>query len=215
MNYPNKILKDQKTFDDMVSVWLQDEWHSAAFSLYRENGEVERIIKNPNLTNEEENEKRKELLMMARGRQLKGLPKDTEWFEIEFSQEDLARTFLIPVHEAGWTHELTRGTFSIKDAVDNLDLSSDLIKNSIHKNHYEGIIDIENHLDSINKKIILLASNPASRFTVIEGNHRVIALARDLLVKGSAEASNFKVLLGISPEMKDYEFSVEKWRPEA
>ncbi len=199
----------------MVSVWLQDEWHSDAFNQYRGNSELESLIQNPDLANEEENKKRKELLMMARGRQLKGLPVDTGWFEIDFNIEDLARTFLIPVHEAGWTHELTSGTFSIKDAVNNLDLSSDLVKNSVHKKHYDSIIDIENHLDAVNKKIILLASSPTSRFTIIEGNHRAIALSSDLLKKDAKEPQSFKVLLGISPQMKDYEFSVEKWRPEA
>lgn len=103
----------------------------------------------------------------------------------------------------GWTYVITKGTFSIVDAV------SGLIENPKSTRDYNSINDISNHIDSINKEIILLASSPSSRFTVIEGNHRAIALARRLM---SGDIKDFKVLLGVSPFMKDYEFSIERWR---
>lgn len=65
MNYPIKELKNKKSFDYMVSVWLKDEWHSDMFSKYNKNQELKDLVMNPNLSNDLENKKERILLCWA------------------------------------------------------------------------------------------------------------------------------------------------------
>ncbi len=212
MNYPNKKLLAKKSFNEVVATWLKDEW-SNRYCRNHSSPENERIVLNPDLDNEDENQRRKAIMVAERADAINWLPSDTEWYSVDFTLEDIDRTFLIPIFD--WPQDMTNDTYRLRDAVVNQE--TNYLKNPDYKKDYDKVKDIGLNLNdgSISEKIILIASSPTSPFTVLEGNHRLIAIVLKALKDGKSDPIIPDVFFGISPLMKDYYFHVEKWRPEA
>ncbi len=205
MAYPNKQLKEQKSFDEVVTVWLQDEWHE--FSDDVKNTISEKTIQKPDFSSQIENADRLTLLKSKRVDIIDKLPPNTKWYSIDLKQGDIERLFLIPMSK-GWCFQITDGTWALKRALDNLENNSTpALEEDIGR-----IRSIQSFADKnpISTRLILIASSQTSSFTVIEGNHRLIAITANAL-KDKNDIIAEKVYLGISHLMKDCPVCAEKY----
>lgn len=192
-----KKLDKRKTFEEIVHSWLKDEWHFSQYNQLRQSIPV-KIIDDPDFSDGEENKKRLELLRYVRQPMIDPLPKDTQWYEIDFNRDDLSRTFIVP--SADWL-PLTNNTYHILEALRNIASNLD---------HANRIREIKEAIDgeNVSKNLILVASSPESFFTIIEGNHRAVAFAKKTLEDGRETIAE-EIFLGISSQMKSYIWHIE------
>ena len=197
VTYPTKKLGERKTFDEIIHSWLKDEWYLSNYNQVRQITPSE-FINNPNFSNTEENKVRLELLRSIRSPMVDPLPKDTEWYVTDLKKGDIKRIYIVP--SSDWL-SLTSNSYSILEAVKNIDSNLD---------HASKIREIKTNLNegSLSKNLILVASSPESPFTIIEGNHRAVALLSKA-IDSKIEPIVEKIFLGISPEMKSYIWHIE------
>lgn len=197
-NWPTKKLGKQKTFDEIVHSWLKDEWYLPHYNQIRQNT-PSRIIENPNFSDPNENKTRLELLRCVRQPMIDLIPSDTQWYVTDFNRGDLNRTFIVP--SSDWL-PITNNSYSVSEAVKNVGSNLD------HADRIRKIKDCANG-ENVSKNLILVASSPESLFTVIEGNHRVVAFVSEVLNNTETNMIVEEIFLGISPQMKNYIWHIE------
>src|SRR3989344_32061 len=192
--WPAKKLKDKKTFEEVVHVWLRNEWHYPCYNKFRKSVPLN-ILSNPNFFDELENKMRFDLLYKNRGHMLKQIPNNTKWYSIEYSKNDIDRTSLIPMRK-GWTSKISGGSCWLRDSLNkkSWEVVNKKCKDIIH-NIYRSLKNKRRQTE-----LIFLAENNRSFFSVLEGNHRLVAIARKMIK--SKKTIKIKAIIGISPKMK-------------
>lgn len=196
MIFPKKKTFKKLTIHDVIASWLRDEWHYRMYDK-KHTPEIEKIVLTPNTEHEKENELRRKLLSLKRGKMLDQIPKDTTWYLAELTQEDFNRSFLI---NTTWCRDLTNNSCKITELIKNIDRNLQDKENE----HIEKIKGIKQKatLESIsNTTLILIGPDLNSAFTVIEGNHRIIGILSTLKELGSHIP--IKIILGIHDEIKN------------
>ncbi len=184
------------SFNEVIASWLKDEWHYPFYDDKR-NIVPERIIISPDLLNLGENKIRYDLLSANRIPILKNLPEDIRWFAVPFIKHDIERAFLITT---SWCREISTGTFALKDALDNLHKKLYKI-NDITIECMESIKESATVEKISNTKLIFVASHLEGNMTVIEGNHRLIAMTSKALEIDKVDPIFNKVYVGISEKI--------------
>lgn len=194
--WPIKELKEEKSFNEIVASWLKCEWHYPFYILKRKII-PKKIINQPTFSNSE-NKIRLKLLCSNRGHMIKQLPKDTKWYSIVFKKKDIPRTSLIPMKK-GWTFKITKGTCMLKDALNKENWN---LINTEDRNRIQNIYSsFKKSISNKEIRLILLASSPNSLFSILEGNHRSVALATKSL-ENNQKSLIIPSYLGISQKMK-------------
>jgi hypothetical protein len=179
--------------NEVIAEFLRGEFNQHhEFSRYR--GPFAKLVANPNFNDKKENAFRKALLYRRRGRLWRELPRDTEWWEVELTPEDVKRTRVFARNQ--WLRYGSRG-FLLLDVAKR-------IREPIISNSQEPFItklrslSIEVAQNVEFSSVILITSGDAAPLTIIEGNHRMTAAA---LVSPETVHRRFRFLCGFSPGM--------------
>jgi len=178
----------------VISEFLKSEFYHPSFHVDRQ--KFESVVLEPNLEDPLENAVRRALLFRRRGHMWRELPPDTEWWQVELEQEDLARIRVFP--RAQW-RKVSNGSYLISDIVER-----------IRNNHFSGsskdfvakVQSLSYHLRRFpdDSSILLIGIDEQRPLTVLEGNHR---LAAAVLASPDLARGRFRVLAGFSPHMAD------------
>ncbi len=196
-----KIL-NQISFDTVIQVWLQAEWYIPSFDSYRKII-PESIINSRDTSNQSDNKLRFDTLRSVRSPMIDPLPKDTIWYRATFDKKDILRTYIVPSNDWG---AISNRTYDPTIIMKNIELDD---------GHAKKIKKIKSSLSQklIDKRLILVARDADSIMTIIEGNHRGIALFIEAEEKKKDDPIVDEVIIGISPNMKSYTFHIEKYFP--
>src|SRR5581483_1580473 len=80
--------------EEVIAEFLKSEFFHSEFDRYRD--QFREIVMHPDLTSARENELRRALLFLRRGRMWRELPLDTLWWEVELQDSDLERLRIFP-----------------------------------------------------------------------------------------------------------------------
>jgi hypothetical protein len=152
------------------------------------------IVDHPDLTNETENEIRRLLLFRRRDTMWWELPEDRQWWEIDFSPDDVEQVSVFP--RAHW-RKIARGKFKALDVAARIRQ----LKESEPNAFVAKVAGIFSKLPSDLPKgmIIVLGLDEHRPVTLLEGNHRFIA---SLLAGGPNLFKNARIVGVFSPHME-------------
>lgn len=100
---------------------------------------------------------------------LDALPVGITWYSATYETADMGRTFIVPSNDWG---PISGNTYQPYAIIQNLNTND---------SHAVNIRDIRASLSSIDRRLILVTSDINSVLTIIEGNHRAIAIFADAL----------------------------------
>ena len=179
---------------EVISEFLKNEFYQEEFQHDRE--QFERLVLDPDLTNERENAIRRALLFRRRGHMWRELPADTQWWQVELEIEDLARVRVFP--RAHW-RRIADGSFQLSDIVRRIRSERFSGKTRLFISKIQALsYRLRVHHD--HSSILLIGVDENSPVTILEGNHRLTAA---LLASPSVLQTRFSVLCGFSPRMRE------------
>jgi hypothetical protein len=192
---------------EVISEFLKNEFYQEEFQHDRE--QFERLVLDPDLTNEKENAIRRALLFRRRGHMWRELPPDTQWWQVQLELEDLARVRVFP--RAHW-RRIANGSFQLSDIVSRIRSERFSGKTRLFISKIQALsYRLRVHQDQ--SSIMLIGVDEDSPVTILEGNHRLTAA---LLASPSVLRTRFSVLCGFSPHMREscwYETNIPNlWR---
>lgn len=180
--------------NEVISEFLKNEFYEREYDGLR--SKLLDLVYSPDIEDARENTLRRALLFRRRGRMWRELPRDTEWWEVELTADDLERVRVFP--RAHWLR-LAHGSLYMTDIVERLQqLANDkddrpfLRKIRILKEKLQRPVP--------ETSILLIGVNEESPLTVIEGNHRMAAA---LMSSPELMASRFRFLCAFSPRMTE------------
>jgi hypothetical protein len=153
-------------FAAVVQAWLKAEWQDSFFDAVREYI-PQSLIDEVDFSNQQGNELRQWLLRTLRFPILIPLPEDVTWYSATYEIADVGRTFIVPSKD--W-ESISGNAFQPASVLPNL--------NAVDP-HAEKIRSIRSSLGSIDRRLVLVASDIDSPLTIIEGNHRSVAILAD------------------------------------
>ncbi len=179
---------------EIVAEFLKNEFYQQEF--HRDRDRFEHLVIDSDLTNETDNALRMALLFRRRATLWRELPRDTQWWEVQFEMSDVAQVRVFP--RAQW-RRLANGTFLVDDIVERLRRAQ---ASGRTNDFYCKIQSLSYRLrqESGNSSIMLVGIDESRPLTIIEGNHRLTAAmlaAPDLLVR------RFRFYCGFSPRMTE------------
>lgn len=179
--------------NEVISEFLKSDFHRPIFLNYRE--ELRELVFRPDLSNQEENTKRRALFFVRHLALWNEIPADTEWHEIEVRMEDLGRIRVFP--RAQW-RKIGKGNFRINEIVERFRAHQTMLGE-----RFQGkIFAIRERLlrDGGNMgPVILIGVSDSSPLTILDGNHRSVAA----LLASSEAAESLRFFCGISSRMKE------------
>jgi O-antigen/teichoic acid export membrane protein len=196
---PGSVRKMRRiTEDEAIAEFLKSEFYQHEFTSYREPfGDV---VTSPNLKDPEENRLRRALLYKRRGRLWQEIPVDTEWWEVELSQRDLARVRVFPRNQ--WRKHANRSYYLI-DMVERIRtrlLSGSSSAFIAKLRSLSAELSSQSVSDAGSSAVLLISLNASSPMTIIEGNHRMTAA---MLVSPDEVTQRFRFFCGFSPHMME------------
>jgi hypothetical protein len=178
--------------EEVIAEFLKCEFHHSEFDEYR--NQFDRLVKEPDLNNSRENAVRQALLFLRRGAMWRELPKDTTWFEVELSIEDLERIRFFP--RAQW-RKAANGSFGVVDVVERIRMR---LESSAQGEFFDKLRVLGYSLqdDIINRTVLLIGSDAEAPLTILDGNHRLAAV---MLSQPGLAWERFRFICGLSPNM--------------
>ena len=165
------------------------------FDRYRD--QFREIVMRPDLTSARENELRRALLFLRRGRLWRELPLDTQWWEVELQDSDLDRLRIFPRNH--W-RRLADGNFYLSEMVDNI---RERVESDPSDPFAVKLLSVTEELASAAQEssaVLLIGVDEVGPLTIIEGNHRMAAAS---LLGPSEVRRRFRFLCGLSPHMTE------------
>lgn len=178
--------------EEVMAEFLKSEFHHAEFDTYRH--DFDHLVKYPDLTSSRENEVRQALLFLRRGAMWRELPPDTQWFEVELTEQDLARIRFFP--RAHW-RRLADGSFYMLDVVKRIKHRLDA---SAEGEFFDKLRLLSDSVqdDLVNRTVLLIGADPKAALTILDGNHRMAAA---MLGECGSAWGQFRFVCGLSPQM--------------
>lgn len=189
---PVRILR-RVSEDDAIAEFLKSDFHSSAFREYHES--LQNIVQYPDLSDAQENAKRRALLFLRHLALWKEIPTGTEWYEVEVDETDLGQIRVFP--RAQW-RKLAKGNFSINEIADAMRTRRHLVDAPF----LAKIASIgENfHTDEPGfSAVLLIGVNENEPLTILDGNHRLVAA----MLATPSELRKVRFLCGLSPRMTE------------
>jgi O-antigen/teichoic acid export membrane protein len=180
--------------DEVISEFLKNEFYEREYDGLR--SKLLDLVYSPDIEDARENTLRRALLFRRRGRMWRELPRDTEWWEVELSADDLERVRVFP--RAHWLR-LAQGSLYMTDIVERL---QQLAKEKDDRLFLRKIRILKEKLQRPvpETSVLLIGVNEESPLTVIEGNHRMAAA---LMSSPELMSSRFRFLCAFSPRMTE------------
>jgi hypothetical protein len=182
------------TESEVIAEFLKNEFYLDDFHYDRE--KYEQVVLQPNLDDDRENAIRRALLFRRRGHMWRELPADTEWWLVQLEPQDVSNVRVFP--RAQW-RKIAAGNYYLAGIVER-----------IRSNHFsDGVRRFISKIQSLSYRlrrenddssVLLIGIDDRRPFTVLEGNHRVVAA---LLASPSVLLSRFRVLCAFSPRMDE------------
>ncbi|HEY1526297.1 MAG TPA: hypothetical protein VGH51_08680 [Candidatus Angelobacter sp.] len=176
----------------VIAEFLRGEFFHQEYDADRE--QFSAMVEDPDVTDATQNEIRRILLFRRRDTMWWELPHDRQWWEVEFSPEDVEKVSIFP--RAHW-RKIARGNFKAVDVAARIRQLKDEDPGAL----LSKIAEIRGKLPMAVLKglIILLGIDEKNPVTVLEGNHRFIA---SLLAGGPAAFKNARMVAVFSPQME-------------
>jgi O-antigen/teichoic acid export membrane protein len=179
------------TEDEVIAEFLHNDFQNQEFEEYRSS--LSSLVSKPNFLNADENAKRRALLFIRHGSLWRELPRTTEWFEVAIREQDLTKIRMFP--RAHW-RKIARGNYAIQQI--SKSIASGRAKGVVDEVFLAKIEDLRKHLpkESNPGAVLLIGMTEAGPFTVLDGNHRLMAAT---LTPGTMGKLRF--YCGLSPDM--------------
>jgi len=177
--------------NEVIAEFLKNEFYHPDFDEVRK--EFAALVLSPNLEDERENARRRNLLFRKRGGLWRELPPDTQWWEVSISPRALGRVRVFP--RADWRRYSQRG-FS-------LPLFAERIAAGLEKSTTDSFLSALDVLQrqltkgGVGGSILLIGVDEDKALTIIEGNHRMVAAA----LSSAPQLQTFRFFCGFSPRM--------------
>jgi O-antigen/teichoic acid export membrane protein len=179
--------------DAAIAEFLRSDFHGLAFRAYQDS--FSEIVMSPNLENPDENAKRRALFFIRHLYLWREIPTDTEWFEVEITEDDLANVRMFP--RAQW-RKVANGRFSTLDIAEGMRKGQDRLDSDfVAKIQAIGRrFDAE---DSGLGAVLLIGVNESEPLTVLDGNHRLMAA----MLRAHGATHRLRFICGLSPRMTE------------
>jgi len=176
--------------EEVIAEFLKTDFSNSAFEEYRE--PLRDLVLTPHLDDAGENAKRRALLFIRHFALWKELPGGTEWFEVEIRAADLAQIRVFP--RAQW-RKLAQGNFSVPAIAERVRTfrSHDATQDAF----LSKIAALRDGLRQDPGAILLIGLNEREPFTILDGNHRLVAA----ILTSLETVPRFRFLCGLSPRM--------------
>jgi hypothetical protein len=177
---------------EVIAEFLRGEFFHKEYDADREY--FSSLVQHPDLTDATENEIRRVLLFRRRDTMWWELPEDRQWWEIDFTPEDVEQVSVFP--RAHW-RKIANGNFKALDVAARIRQ----LKQTQPDEFVKKISDICANLptDLRQGMIILLGLDEDHPVTLLEGNHRFMA---SLLAGGPEHFRNMRMVAVFSPHME-------------
>lgn len=179
--------------DEVIAGFLKSDFQSPEFREYQES--MRDLVNGPDLDNAGENAKRRALLFLRHRSLWKQIPVKTKWYEMEVNEENLGQIRAFP--RAQW-RRLARGNVSITEVAESVRTRKHLVDLSF----LLKIVSIGDQLrldDPGFSAVILIGLNERERFTILDGNHRLVAA----MLSSPQTLSKLRFICGLSPHMNE------------
>lgn len=188
---------NQVPFEAVVQAWLKAEWHADFFNPIR-SYVPQSLIDDKDFSNQHSNEVRYWLLHTTRFPLLDTLPPNVTWHLATYDRADVSRTYVVASTEWG---PISGNTYRADVVLRNINAAG---------NPAAKIRDVKSSLASVDRRLILVASDINFVLSIIEGNHRAIAIISDAFDRNTRDPVIPEVFIGISPDIRQYMFSYER-----
>jgi hypothetical protein len=192
-SYPPLRLLRRVLEDEVIAGFLKSDFQLPAFCEYHAaHGD---IVRNPNLDDPGENEKRRALLFLRHLALWKEIPTSTEWYEVELNASNLGQIRVFP--RAQW-RKLAHGDFSIAEVAKSMITS----QHTVDAAFLTKIASIGDQLLQAEHgfgAVILIGLNNDGPLTVLDGNHRLVAA----LLAAPRRLERLRFFCGLSPRMNE------------
>lgn len=188
---PDLVKTRQALHDEVIAEFLKNEFYHSDFDEVRK--EFASIVLHPNLEDDRENMRRRQLLFRKRGGLWRELPPDTAWWEVSLSPRALGRVRVFP--RADWRRYSQRG-FSLPQFAGR-------IANGLAQPEPDSFLSALSILQrqlgngNVGGSVLLIGIDEDKPLTIIEGNHRMVAAA----LMPSPPLHAFRFYCGFSPRM--------------
>lgn len=179
--------------EEVEAAFLRTEWYKERYNPIR--SQYDKIVNDRDFTNVENNRKRRELLWEHRKVLLEQLPIDTQWYEVELTEDEFENIRIIKGYEWEKTFGTARKVKSVVNALINNIRSKEI--------DYMLITGIKNNIGTypFNEKIILVSDSLHHPYSILEGNHRALAFALRALELNDRSHVPKRFFLGVSKNM--------------
>lgn len=177
---------------EIIAEFLKEEFYNPEY--HRDRELYEKIVRQPDLTNETECNVRRNLLYRRRRQLWRELPSDTTWWEVEIEQHNLAKLDIFP---RGRLAGLSRGRLSLPAFAEYIKANRWEPKYANEVTKIQSLRYEFAHHDS-RSSAILIGQSDYGQLSIFEGNHRVIAA---YLVSPAKVLRNIRFFCGLSPNM--------------
>jgi hypothetical protein len=189
---------------EVIAEFLKNEFHHSEFHTDRKR--FEDLVLHPDLKSEKQNAIRRMLLFRRHEALWRGLPQNTQWWDVHIETADLA---LIRVSSRPEWKQIANGSMLLKN-----------IAERIRSGHCSGssvctVQAISYCLRQTvdHSSVMLIGVDENMPLTILEGNHRLVAA---LLANGERAPAHFRVIAGYSAQMNEcccYDPSLSnRWR---
>jgi O-antigen/teichoic acid export membrane protein len=180
------------TEHEVIANFLRSEFHHPEFEEYRR--EFSHLVEQPDFKSNRENALRRALLFLRRGAMWRELPEQTQWFEVQLSQDDLTRLRFFP--RAQW-RRVAEGSFYLTDVIECLRIKW---QESPQDEFFQKLRRLGTPVREgrVNPTVLLIGVDTESPLTILDGNHRIAAA---MLSQPPAALNTFHFICGLSPEM--------------
>jgi len=179
--------------DEVISEFLKSDFDAEEIHSYQES--FRNTVRAPDLDNANDNAKRRALLFLRHLALWKELPTDTKWYEVEIKEADLGQIRAFP--RAHW-RKLAHGNFAMTEVIQGMRTRQHLVDAPF----LIKMASIGNQLlreDPGFNAVILIGLNEREPFTVLDGNHRLLAAT----IASPSGLNKLKFLCGLSPRMTE------------
>ncbi len=192
---------------EVVAEFLRNEFHHREFE--RDRYRFESLVRQPVITDPTQNALRRALLFRRRATLWRELPADTQWWQGELEASDLGR---LCVFSRTYWRSIGGGSIRLKDIVQEIRENDFRGKMALGGTATGGlgltdVGAVVQRVRELSKRIagehggsaiIVIATSPHDRLTILEGNHRLTAA---LLHSPDTLLRQFRNFTGISPRM--------------
>jgi len=179
--------------DEVIAGFLKSDFQLPEFREYQES--MEELVNDPDLDNAGENTKRRALLFLRHLSLWKQIPVNTKWYEVAVNESNLCQ--IRPFPRAQW-RRLAPGNVSITEVAETVRTRKHLVDLPF----LLKIVSIGDQLlldDPGFSAVILIGLNQSERFTILDGNHRLVAA----MLSSPHALNKLRFICGLSPSMNE------------